>query len=281
VVRWRGGAYSAVLLVVPMVAALILLRPVSPGITSAAAPPGTRLADAAAQLEAALKSGGPGFSFQVVSRSTLYAKPGGPKIEVPDPIDRYKTLGLADEYYLGASVATGIVTPDGYFLQMRRGPATKDAAPDFEGAEKTLAALVTGGKTFRNDGNGWYVTDSPPGIGLDRKTAKLLPKLLRSVTGATDEGSAVVKDKPATKIKANAKVADSPGLMAIDAESFTEFKNGLEFALDDQGRLVELHALMRNKNQQTFDLLVDTVITFGYEDPGPLPEPVPTWNPGN
>jgi hypothetical protein len=67
--------------------------------------------------------------------------------------------------------------------------------------------------------------------------------------------------------------------MAVDAERFTEFATPLEYALGADGRLVELHAVMRNTNQETFDLLVDTVITFAYDDVGTLPEPVPTWNP--
>lgn len=281
-VRSRVASYLG--LVVPVAAILVatagfgLLR-AGPGPVLAASSADVQLDTAATQMEASLR--GSGFSFTVLSRSTLHARPDGPKIEVPDPIDRSKTLGLADEYYVGASIATGIVTPDGYFLQMRRGPATPDAAPDFEKAEPTLAALMTGGKTFRNDGEGWYATDTPPGIGLDPRTAALLPKLLRNATDAAAGGTKLVDGQAATNVAARGKVADAPGLMAIDAEPFTDLVAPIEFALDDQSRLVELHALMRNTNQETFDLLVDTVITISYADPGKLPAPVPTWNPGS
>jgi hypothetical protein len=67
--------------------------------------------------------------------------------------------------------------------------------------------------------------------------------------------------------------------MAIDAASFSELVAPIEYALDAQGRLVELHARMRNLRMETFDLIVDTVIRFDYGDPGPLPEPVPTLPP--
>lgn len=276
-------AYGAGL-VVPVVAMLALaaglgILRIGPLSALAASPADVQLDTAATEMEAALR--GDGFTFTVVSRSTLHARPGGPKIEVPHPTDRFKTIGLADEYYVGASIATGIVARDGYFLQMRRGPSTADAAPNFEKAEPTLAALVTGGKTFRNDGDGWYPTDSPPGIGLDPRTAALLPKLLRDATDAAAGGTKPVDGQPATKVVARGKVADAPGLMAIDAEPFTELAAPIEFALDAEGRLVELHALMRNTNQATFDLLVDTVITISYATPGKLPEPVPTWDPGN
>lgn len=280
----RSRVASSLELVVPVVALLVVtvglgfLR-AGPGPVSAASSADVQLDTAATQMEASLT--GNGYTFTVVSRSTLLARPGGPKIEVPHPTDRFKTLGLADEYYVGASIATGIVASDGYFLQMRRGPATKEAVADFEKAETTLAALVTGGKTFRNDGQGWYATDSPPGIGLDPRTAGLLPKLLREASDPTLDGTKIVDGAEATKIEASGKVADAPGLMAIDAESFTELAAPIDFALDAEGRLVELHALMRNTNQETFDLVIDTIITFSYDDPGKLPDPVPTWNPGN
>lgn len=280
----RSRVASSLDLVVPVVAILVVtvglgfLR-TGPGPVSAASSADVQLDNAATQMEASLAGGG--FTFTVVSRSTLQARPGGPKIEVPHPTDRFKTLGLADEYYVGASIATGIVTPDGYFLQMRRGPATKEAAADFEKAETTLAALVTGGKTFRNDGQGWYATDTPPGIGLDPRTVALLPKLLRNAADPAAGDTKLVDGLAAATVAARGRVADAPGLMAIDGEPFTDLVAPIEFALDGQGRLVEIHALMRNTNQETFDLLVDTVITVSYADPGKLPAPVPTWDPGS
>jgi hypothetical protein len=75
-------------------------------------------------------------------------------------------------------------------------------------------------------------------------------------------------------------VADAPGLMAIDAETFTELRGPLVFALDGEGRLVEIRALMRNTRMETFDLLVETVIAISYPAELPaLPEPEPIWTP--
>lgn len=65
--------------------------------------------DAATILEAALAKGGAGVTFEIVQRSTMHAKDGGPKIEIPDPIDRHKTLGLADEYPLGSLIERGAI----------------------------------------------------------------------------------------------------------------------------------------------------------------------------
>jgi hypothetical protein len=269
------GIYAA-----PRAGLRIAAGAVAPSSTAAAdvavdLTPAERLETAAKALEDAVA--GEGFTFDVVARSTLHAKQGGPQIEIPDPIDRYRSLGFADEYYVGASIAEGTVTSDGFWLQMRAGPATAEATPDFEKAPITLAALVKDGKTWRNDGEGWYQTDTPPGIGLDPKTVGLLPKLLRDAADPSLAGVALVDGKPATNVAATGKVADAPGLMAIDAASFTELSEPIEFALDEQGRLVQLSARMRNTNIEIYDLFVDTVVTFRY-DSGPLqlPDPVPT-----
>jgi hypothetical protein len=67
--------------------------------------------------------------------------------------------------------------------------------------------------------------------------------------------------------------------MAVDAEPFTVLVAPIDYKLDDQGRLIELHARMRNTNMDVFDLVVDSVIAFRYDAPGPLPDPVPTAPP--
>jgi len=237
--------------------------------------PATRLDTAADQLEQATAKDGSGFSFRVESRSTLYARPDGPKIEVPDPVDPLKTLELADEYDLGGSLATGFVEGDGdFFLQMRRGPATADEAPDFAKAEPTLAALVRDGKGFRNDGDGWYEAELLPGIGLDPATIARLPTLLREATQPVDAERTLVDDQLLPTVEATGKVADAPGLMGVDAAPFTELTEPLAFAFDEQGRLAQLTATMRNTNSEVFDLLVVTTISFDYDSAiGELPDP--------
>jgi hypothetical protein len=245
-----------------------------------AATPADQLAVAADKIEAATAKDGGGFTFTVVSRSMLHAKPDGPLIEIPDPIDRYKSLGFADHYDVGGSIAEGIVSPDGYFLQMRAGPATLDAPPDFEKAQATLAALVVDGKTYRNDGEGWYPTDQPPGIGLDVATIERLPSLLREATAPKAVGQKEVDGATATTLEATGTVENAPGLMAVDAAPFTVLVEPLDFAFDAEGRLVEIHAVMRNTNMDIFHLLVDTVVTLSYPEKLPaLPEPSPRWSP--
>ncbi len=262
IMAWRLGA--------PLPVALA-----APALPGSADDQLTVAADRIAQRTAA---GGAGFTFTVVSRSTLYAKEGGPLIEVPDPIDRYKTLGLASDYYLGASIASGTVTPDGYFLQMYAGPATADAPVDFEKSPATLAALVKQGATWRNDGDGWYRTDQPPGIGLDPATIALLPTFLRDAGSPEAKGARLVDGAAALAVEATGEIAKAPGLMAIDAASFTVLAAPLSFALDDQGRLVEIRAVMRNTRSEVFELLVETIITIRYPETAPiLPAPAPLY----
>ena len=100
--RW-DLATGALLLVV--VAALAVARPLSPRPAAAAQPslsPSAQLSQGSAAMAGAIAKG---FDFTVISRSTLYARDGGPKIQVPDPSDPSQVAGLADSYYLGASAA--------------------------------------------------------------------------------------------------------------------------------------------------------------------------------
>jgi hypothetical protein len=279
----RGMLVVAVL--VPVLALLIahvlpgavgapVLRPSTPN--SAAAAPRDRL-DAAADAFAATASTS-GLRFTVVQRSVLRAKPGGPLIEIPHPTDRYRYLGHTDRLYIGGLVADGVIARDGFHLVMRRGPATEDAQPDFNG-QLEMASLTQGKRTWRNDGEGWYQTDRPPGIGLDTATVALLPRLLRQASEPVDAGSKPVEGRSAAVVRATGRVADAPGLLAIDGADFTELREPISFAVDDQGRLVELVAVMRNTNSEVFDLIVTTTITFRYGDVPALPEPQPVAPP--
>ncbi|HET7495091.1 MAG TPA: hypothetical protein VFJ80_06550 [Candidatus Limnocylindrales bacterium] len=249
-------------------------RDLSP-VSLAGAAPAALLDGAATGIERVLAKGGPGFGFQVVSRSTLHAKPDGPQIQVPDATDPSKLAGLADRLYLGASIAAGSARPDGFWLQMRAGPA-EDAGPDFEKAEVTLAGLQRGTELWRNDGEGWYRTDQLPGIGLDPATIARLPTLLRTATDPQVSATTDPDGRTVATVAAGGTIADAPGLMAIDAASFSELTGPLEYGLDEGGRLVALHATLRNTRVEGFDLIVDTRISLTYDPPpGALPEPAP------
>ena len=274
--RW-DLATGALLLIV--VAALAVARPLAPRPAAAAQPslsPSAQLSQGSAAMAGAIAKG---FDFTVVSRSTLYAKAGGAKIQVPDPSDPYKVAGVADSYYLGASAAKGTVSGADYSIQMYGG-ATDAASPvDIGKLEPTLAGLVTGGKQWRNDGRGWYQTDQVPGIGLDPRTVTLLPTLLKHASGATSSAPTALGGLQLPTVAASAAVADAPGLMAPDAASFTAFAQPLSFAFDAQGRLAQLNVTMRNTRVSDFDLLVVTTVTFDYDRVSAIPSPAPTLPP--
>ena len=258
------------------------------GAVTAGAPAGTpdELKSAAADLlAAATAKGGAGYRFEIVQRSTLTAKPGGPLIEIPDPADRTKSLGLADTYYLIGLVETGYVTPAGFAMEMRAGPASADAAVDLAGGELLFRALVRDGVTYRDDGLGWYPTEDPPGIGLDPTTAKLLPALLRHASSAAEadlagaEGELGRTEGAATRaITAAGTIADLPGVVAVDGAPFTELTKPIAFSFDAAGRLAGLLVTARNTNVEAHDLVVVTEITLHYDDvPVALPMPEPAW----
>ena len=196
--------------------------------------PETRLEAAADILAAATAKDGAGYRFAIVQTSTLHARPDGPQIEVPDPADPHKSLGLADTYQIDTAIEHGAVTPDGFWMEMRSGPEA-GKAPDFEKAPYRFGTLVTDGVTYRNDGDGWYETDRPPGIGLDPVTASLLPRLLRDATKPKDGGSAPADpaDPSGTQFRlvtATGTVADIPGVIAVDGEPFTELTDPIPSA---------------------------------------------------
>jgi hypothetical protein len=183
----------------------------------AAGDPSARMAAAAATLEHKTGAGGAGFTFEILQRSTIHARPGGPQIEIPDPNDRHKSLGFADTYDVGALIERGAVTPAGFTMEMRTGPAPgKD--PDWKSAYQ-FGVISSAGKTFRNDGIGWYPTDDAPGIGLDPRTAALLPDLLRHATAVADGGTKPINGADLAMVTGFAKVADVPGVIASDARA--------------------------------------------------------------
>jgi hypothetical protein len=195
-------------------------------------------------------------------------------------VDPKRTLELATSYYVGGSLAEGIVTPDGYFLQLKGGPVPEDRQPDIAAAVPTLAALVKDGKTFRDDGDGWYETDLPPGIGLDEATIALLPTLLRDAGSPEATDARLVDGAVAAGIRAEGSIEDAPALHAVGTLEYTELLGPMSFALDEDNRLVEIGAVMRNLRMETFDLLVTTTVTLRYPtEPLVLPEPVPAMPP--
>jgi hypothetical protein len=235
-------------------------------------------AGAATAFEAALAKGGGGITFQVVQRNTLYAKPSGPPIELRSESDQSQVLGTVDAYYVSGIVSTGAITDSAFWMRMRRGPA-KDEAPDFAAGELFFSVLERDGVLWRNDGDGWYQTDASPGTGMDPITARKLPGLLRALQAATSLEPTVVDNRLLVGVSGITKVDDYPGVIAADGKDFTDATFEVECWFDDAGRLVQLNARARNLNQTTYDLVSQTVVTFGYGNVGTPPEPTPTMAP--
>jgi hypothetical protein len=252
----------------------------------------TRAADA---LEQATGATGTGYSFEIVQRSTLVARPDRPPLEAPDPADPQKLVSVPS-VALGTYLERGFASPAGFHAEIRRGPDDPTAPLDWDKAPMELAALVRDGTTYRDDGAGWYPTDHPPGLGLDPASAALLPEMLRALADVTDttdasepatspepgrvEGDPFAALAPAQRLAGATTVADLPGIIAVDLAEATEITEPAELAFDDAGRLVGLRVTARHTNVEAHDLLVDTIITFAYPDtPPPLPEAQPTWVP--
>jgi len=290
----RGRLWLAILIPIVLLASVVLVRggalggrslgsPFDAGAAAANLSPAELTAAAADKLEAATAKGGTGYTFEIVQTSTIVARPGGPLVDLPDPADRHKSLGLAESYALSIYLERGGVTPDGFWSEIRRGPDAPDAKPDVTTGDPELAALVRDGRTYRNDGDGWYETPDPPGIGLDPATAALLPTMLRNAAEPKDAPPEAATpstddDAVARSLEATTAVADVPGIVAVDLAAFTVLTKPAVFGFDADGRLASLTISARNTGLETFDLLVLTTITFSYPAAAPdLPRPEPAY----
>jgi len=281
----RGRLWLAILIPIVLLASVALVRGGALGGRSLGTPfgagaaanlsPAELTAAAADKLEAATAKGGTGYTFEIVQTSTMVARPGGPLIPVPDPVTR-GTLRMADRYFLNAVIEQGVVRPDGFWSQMRAGPA-EGAKPDWASARILFEALVRDDTRFRDDGDGWYEAAALPGIGLDPETAALLPDLLRGATTALDlpAGDTRVDPDAARTIGAEAKVADIPGVVAADGAAFTRLTAPLVYGFDAAGRLVSVTVSALNTNMTDFDLVIETSIVLAYDGVAGLPEPKP------
>jgi hypothetical protein len=231
---------------------------------------------AADSLEAALASGGSGISFEVAQTSTMYAKEGGPRIEFRDPANPDKVTGVADEYQVGIVLSRGGVTAEAFWVDMS---IALDGTADFSSAAPFARVLERDGLLWRDDGVGWYLTDESPGVGMDPVTARLLPGLLDSLADVVAIEPMLLDGRMAPGIRGTSGRVAFPGVIAADGAAFTEEAFGLEAWFDEEGRLVRLEAKARNLNQDTYDLICTTVVTFTYGAPGDPPDPTPTMAP--
>jgi hypothetical protein len=276
-VRQAAAAVVQVGILSALLGGALMARSAGGATPPAPAPAAISAATSAATLVAALADQG-GLSFTVVQHTTVHTQPGGPLLDIADPADPRKIIGQTDTLAQASYIERGGVSADGFWMELRDGPVG-DAAPDFAGAQYEFGAISKAGTTYRSEGRGWYPTDQPPGIGIDPATAALLPRLVSHIANPVDLPPSSTDGKTIRWQAADAAIADIPGLMAVDQAAVSELTGPIEYGYDDAGRLVSLHAVVRNSDVKDWDYLVDVVITFGYGDAGPIPEPSPILAP--
>lgn len=250
-----------------------LINPAVAGLT-----PSQLKSAAADQLEAATAKGGSGYAFEIVQTSTITARPGGPLIDIPDPNNGRVIIGQSDTYPYYTLMEHGVVTPSGFWSELRNWPMGA-GEPTWEKADLRRSALVRDGKTWRNDRQGWYEADVVPGIGLDPATAALLPRLLRQSDQPTKLADGDLAGATVLRVAATGTVADMPGVIAADGAKYTRLSGPIEFSFDGIGRLVGIHVVALNLNlTDDYDLVVDTVITIRYDGVSSLPAPDPVFD---
>lgn len=269
------GSTLALVVVLAIAAAIVVVRTESRAV---GAPPDVNAmrAVAAEGLEAAIGKGGSGVTFDVTQVTTLYAKDGGPRIEVTAPEDQTKVVAIVDSRYIGSVFSAGAWNADAFWMEMR---ASQDAQADYATADFFARVLERDGELWRDDGVGWYLASESPGVGMDPATARLLPNLLRSLSGASTIESRQLDGRVQQGLRGTSAPEVFPGVIAADGASFTETAFQVECWFDELGRLVQLEAQARNLNQTTYDLVSKTVITFSYGTTGDPPMPAPTMAP--
>jgi len=234
-----------------------------------------QLLAAADTLAATTAAGGQGYRFDVIQRQVQYPRPGGELIPVVDPANPNAILRRVDHVYVNSVLARGSVALGAFWMEMRFGP-DEMTAPDFDVAPSMFQVISNAGRLWRNDGAGWFAARVSPGVGMDPATAALLPQLLRSITGATDQGREVVDGRQLRRYAGFVEVASFPGVVAADGAAFTESPIAVRVWVDGAGRVVQIEGRARNLNDAIYDLKVVTTITLAYEAAGPPPQPVPT-----
>jgi hypothetical protein len=233
---------------------------------------------AADKLEAATSKGGSGYAFEIVQTSTIAARPGGPLVDIPDPANGRVIIGQASEYPYYTLLEHGVVTPAGFWSELRSWPVGA-GEPEWDKAELRRSALVRDGETWRNDRQGWYQAKVVPGIGLDPATAALLPRLLRQSAAPAKLPDAGTDGAGVLRVAATGEVRDMPGVVSADGEAETRITEPIQFSFDGIGRLVEIHVVALNTNLEgDYDLAVDTVIAIRYDGVSSLPAPVPAFD---
>ena len=271
---------------------LILAAVVAAGLSSRLAPPlpvayagielpGTatdQLAVAADALATAMAAGGTGLTFEVAQRDSVHAKPGGPLIGVRDPVDPTKVVAEVEAVAVNTVITRGAVTADAFWMEMRLSPGS-EPNPRFDGSAFFSRVLERGGVIWRDDGDGWYETDVSPGSGMDPVSARLLPKLLLSAADVTGLQPELKDGRLLPGVRGAASVNDYPGVLASDGRDFTSPTFEVTYWLDEAGRLVRLETTALNLNENEYDLVSETIVTFGYGSTGDPPEPSPTMGP--
>ena len=186
--------------------------------------------------------------------------------------------GTASEAYVTSMISAGAVSPDGFWMDMRRGP-TPGAAPDFAASPVVFTVIEGPDGTARNDGQGFYATEQSPGMGFDPVTAKAFPRLLASLARLTDLGTAQIDGATLQGFAGTAAREDFPGVVAADGLAFTEPTFPIEVWYDADGDLVRVVAWARNLNQVAWDLVLETVVTLEYAPAGTRPAVQPAFDP--
>ena len=235
------------------------------------------LQKAAADTAARLAPAGSGLSFTALQRQVLYHVAGAPDLTVPNPSASASPL-VVDSFDVGANVTRGFTRGSDFFMEIR-GIDPAGTVADFDQGKVIFQVITHAGTIWRNEGQGWYTTDTPPGLGIDPFSLSHLPGLLGHLVSVKDLGDEPFQGQPGHHFSGFIDGSDWPGFTASDGVTFTSSPIPIDVWVSPDGRLLGLSGQARNLNHQVQDLEIVDGLSFAADVPAAFPAPSPTRAP--
>lgn len=225
---------------------------------------------AAEKLRSRLEASGEGVSFLVLQRQVLHQTSAAPELRTDaDPSPEAGAGPMNVAYMTRGFARDGVLS-----MEIRAVDPSLDA-PSFEDGLLLFRVLTKDDQVWRDEGEGFYTVDDPPGLGMDPASISRLPALLEHLEHVVDLGEQIYQGDNAHRYRGEVAAVRWPGIIAADALAFTESPLELDAWIGQDGELVGLAARTSNLNEEVNHVSVIVNVSFGRDVPPLMPAPIP------